>query len=374
MKKRIFSTVLITAVTALIGIILVTVTLNGMNNLPHARIQNRVAETKGHTVGELTEFIDFNVLFDVSFLAECEDISIKNIKITPTLTNENFFSLEEIEIEGEALSETDIKSGAKKAVISELLADKLYKNNKAVGKKLNINGDKFAICGVYKESSDILCQCSRDNKNRVFIPYSATDYKDITADTVIYENSSANVLISLLCAKDYKGVNLISKEHTLENFIHFMYIVLYFLLLTVSIRIIIFLFRQIKARYKEELRANYWRTAIKENLGYIIARIVCIIAIITGLVVLLFTVNFSIYVQPVYMAKDNIFDVVYYISRIVEMSQQGNSTLLAGYMFHQNLYALTFTADLFLIILFAIMTIVTYKSISRLIKYCRNTD
>ena len=73
------------------------------------------------------------------------------------------------------------------------------------------------------------------------------------------------------------------------------------------------------------------------------------------------------------MAEDNIFDIPHYISKIIEASQNGNSILIAGDTYYNNLYTLSFVISLFSAILFAFMIIVMYKQILCALKKLRKT-
>lgn len=360
-------------ITALLGILALWVPLNAITQIPNIRIQNRVESKSGLTVKEIADFLDEKVLSEVAFSADGEETEVKGRSVVPTAVNEDYFALQKFNLNGKNFTESDITDKSTKAIISETLARKLFFNKNAVGKTFEMNSKVYTVCAVFKEYEDIISRCSADGKDRVFIPYTGMDYAKLTVDTVMYSNTNDNIKITLLCSEDYSGTNLIQKNKVLQNFINILKAEAFILLATVVIKIIILLTRQVKQLFKKEIKNRYFAEIIGNHKLYIFSRVLAVIAAAALLAVAFIVSDFEIYVLPYYMAEDNIFGIPHYISKIIEASQNGNSILIAGDTYYNNLYTLSFVISLFSAVLFAVMIIVMYKQILCALKKLRKT-
>ena len=159
----------------------------------------------------------------------------------------------------------------------------------------------------------------------------------------------------------------------MQNFINILKAEAFILLAIVVIKIIILLTRQVKQLFKKEIKNRYFAEIIGNHKLYIFSRVLAVIAAAALLAVAFIVSDFEIYVLPYYMAEDNIFDIPHYISKIIEASQNGNSILIAGDTYYNNLYTLSFVISLFSAVLFAVMIIVMYKQILCALKKLRKT-
>ncbi|MFV0537845.1 MAG: ABC transporter permease [Dysgonomonas sp.] len=113
------------------------------------------------------------------------------------VTDANFWKLMEIIfVDGKSYSEEDFKSGLKKAIITEKTSKKLYGNESALGKIINIDFKPYTICGIIKDVSPIFNFAHSD----IYVPYTSRGG---------YEQDAFRIL---LLAKDKSEFDAISEE------------------------------------------------------------------------------------------------------------------------------------------------------------------
>ncbi|MFV0537839.1 MAG: ABC transporter permease [Dysgonomonas sp.] len=100
-------------------------------------------------------------------------------------------------VEGDPFTEADFNSALKKTVISESLAKKLFGNEGATGKKINLNFEEFTVTGVVKNVSPVFKYAYAD----MWTPYTTNDM-----------HKTWNIFKILLLAKDKKDFDTITKE------------------------------------------------------------------------------------------------------------------------------------------------------------------
>ena len=77
--------------------------------------------------------------------------------------------------------------------------------------------------------------------------------------------------------------------------------------------------------------------------------------------------DFSIFIISKYIPYDNIFDVSYYISVIVDNSNNINSLALTGNTFLINLYSISFLLLVWLLVVFASFSVVLFSIVNIII-------
>lgn len=77
--------------------------------------------------------------------------------------------------------------------------------------------------------------------------------------------------------------------------------------------------------------------------------------------------DFSIFIISKYIPNDNIFDVSYYISVIVDNSNNINSLALMGNTFLVNLYTSSFSVLVWLLVIFALFSVVIFSIVNIII-------
>ncbi|MFT4223599.1 ABC transporter permease [Dysgonomonas sp.] len=113
------------------------------------------------------------------------------------ITDANFWEIMDLTfVGGSPYSEEDFKSGLKKAVITEETAKKLYGNESALGKTINVDFNPYVVIGIIKDISPIFNYAHSD----IYIPFTSRgNYKE-------------DGFLILLLAKDKSDFNAISEE------------------------------------------------------------------------------------------------------------------------------------------------------------------
>ena len=95
------------------------------------------------------------------------------------LTDENYFSLYPYKmIEGGKIDFLSVENGNKAAVISDVLANDLFKSTKVIGDIITLNNENYKIVGVYQENQSFIYSTSEDGYERVYVPYTSYTTKD----------------------------------------------------------------------------------------------------------------------------------------------------------------------------------------------------
>lgn len=367
-RKRTVCCVIAVILALLLGTATIMIALSSNSRIPQIRIQSRKADCKGLTLEELADFIKAEWLDNISFSAEEAETEVKGHAVVPTFINESYFDLQRLSLVGESFTEDDISDRSRKIIISDTLALKLFLNSNAVGNFLYIDGEKYLVCGVYIEPKDIIGKCSLDGKDRVFLPYTLAKSNKLAVNTVLYENYSKNAIINQLCTGDYKMTNLVQKAKVLNDFVNLTKLTAFFILSVTIIKLVVSLSKQLYIRIKQELPEKYFSEIVKDNYRYILTRLIAIIALTAIPITTYIIADFRIYIPPSYIPPDNIFDVSYYISKIVEASQQFNAVKTADSGYYQQLYSITFNVSFYVFSLFLIMSMVSYFKVSRAVK------
>jgi putative ABC transport system permease protein len=130
-------------------------------------------------------------------LVTTSENEIERMAMKHKITDANFWKIMDfVFVDGKPYSEEDFKSGLKKAVITEETSKKLYGNESALGKTINIDFKPYTICGIVKDISPIFTYAHSD----IYIPYTSRGG---------YEEGGFRIL---LLAKSKSDFNSISEE------------------------------------------------------------------------------------------------------------------------------------------------------------------
>lgn len=332
---------------------------NALNLLPPITQlnYNLKSDVSPLTIEDLSERISFN---NISFCAELEDTNFKEETATPVLTNENYFEIYNHKLIGKGFTKENMENKDKVAVIESSLALKLFFNTDAVGKTLTINNEIYTICGVIEEKENIINSLSSDGKQRIYIPYSCyNEYESCEVSTISYDNkSSSAAVIEQMDLSQYHSTNFSEKAKVIKTFEHIIFLILFIGLCFISLKIWYRLCKKFVADIKENLTENYFFESLKVIPHKYILLIMTALGIPVMLLIIFLMSDFSIYIIPKYIPYDNIFDVSYYISAIVDNSNNINSLALTGNTFLINLYSISFLLLVWLLVVFALLSVV----------------
>lgn len=374
-KKRIFSAVLVTVLTICVFCLCFYVSGNALNQLPSITQMNYnlKSDEKPLTVKDMNNLSDRISFNQVSFCVELDETNVKEETVTPVLTNEFYFEIYGQKLNGNSITEENIKNENKVAVISSSLALKLFFNTDAVGKRITLNDEVYTICGVIQESENIINSLSSDGKQRIYIPYTCySGYENCDVYTISYDNSASSApLIEQMKLSQYHSTNFSEKANVIRNFEHIIFLILFIALCFLALRLWYRICKKLIKDIKENLSENYILNSLKSiPIKYVLLAITAF-GIPVVLLIIFFLSDFSIFIISKYIPYDNIFDVSYYLNTIIENSNMANNLALTGDTFLINLYSNSFSLLIWHVIIFAIIFIavlsVIWKALSKLL-------
>ena len=374
-KKKILSVALISVLTVFVFCLCFYFSGNALNQLPSITQMNYnlKSDEKPLTVKDMNNLSDRISFNQVSFCVELDETNVKEETVTPVLTNEFYFEIYGQKLNGNSITEENIKNENKVAVISSSLALKLFFNTDAVGKTITLNDEVYTICGVIQESENIINSLSSDGKQRIYIPYTCySGYENCDVYTISYDNSASSApLIEQMKLSQYHSTNFSEKAKVIKNFEHIIYLILFIALCFISMKLWYRICKKLIKDIKENLNENYILNSLKSiPIKYVLLAITAF-GIPVVLLIIFFLSDFSNFIISKYIPYDNIFDVSYYLNTIIENSNMANNLALTGDTFLINLYSNSFSLLIWHVIIFAIIFIavlsVIWKALSKLL-------
>ena len=366
MKRRIIAFSVCAIITVIFSILFFSVLNNAASQLPNVTQMNynHNADFYPITISKWEEYQNRFSTTDASFCSELDETDIKNNTVTPVLTNENYFSVMSIPITG------SLKENTKAATISSDLALKLFFNTDVIGKKLIINNSEYIISGIYQNPKGIINELSSDGKERVYLYY--TDYpayKSQDVQSICYRNDAPSApLIEQMNLSQYHAENIGEKAKILNNFKSLFFLMIFISLSVTALRIWYKLCGRLFSEIKSNLSENYFLKSVRSiPLKYLLFAITA--AGIPLLIIIVFQfINFSIFIPSKYIPYDNIFDIPYYISKIIENQNELNSISLSGNTYWLELYKNSFCVLSVLLSCFMVMYLVLYVIVNSITK------
>lgn len=374
-KKKILSVALISVLTVFVFCLCFYFSGNALNQLPSITQMNYnfKSDEKPLTVKDMNNLSDRISFNQVSFCVELDETNVKEETVTPVLTNEFYFEIYGQKLNGNSITEENIKNENKVAVISSSLALKLFFNTDAVGKTITLNDEVYTICGVIQESENIINSLSSDEKQRIYIPYTCySGYENCDVYTISYDNSASSApLIEQMKLSQYHSTNFSEKANVIRNFENIIFLILFIALCFLALRLWYRICKKLIKDIKENLSENYILNSLKSiPIKYVLLAITAF-GIPVVLLIIFFLSDFSIFIISKYIPYDNIFDVSYYLNTIIENSNMANNLALTGDTFLINLYSNSFSLLIWHVIIFAIIFIavlsVIWKALSKLL-------
>lgn len=374
-KKKILSVALISVLTVFVFCLCFYFSGNALNQLPSITQMNYnlKSDEKPLTVKDMNNLSDRISFNQVSFCVELDETNVKEETVTPVLTNEFYFEIYGQKLNGNSITEENIKNENKVAVISSSLALKLFFNTDAVGKTITLNDEVYTICGVIQESENIINSLSSDGKQRIYIPYTCySGYENCDVYTISYDNSASSApLIEQMKLAQYHSTNFSEKANVIRNFENIIFLIFFIALCFLALRLWYRICKKLIKDIKENLSENYILNSLKSiPIKYVLLAITAF-GIPVVLLIIFFLSDFSIFIISKYIPYDNIFDVSYYLNTIIENSNMANNLALTGDTFLINLYSNSFSLLIWHVIIFAIIFIavlsVIWKALSKLL-------
>lgn len=359
---------LLVLLSASVLICTLSVVCGVQETLPDIIKHTAIKKKENMTVKSLNTFFEDNKADDAAFTVECESTQISSLSVKPVLVNENFFSVCNTKVKGVPITEEMIKSSEKFAVISDRLSLKLFFNSAALGKKFEINGEKYTVSGVYSTKKSFFYNISKDIYDRVYIPYTAYQgYNALSIDEIMYKADSLSCpVMSQLDLSGYEKENFAENKRVLNNFISVSVIFLLFPVLLYILKIWSTALKRFLSFLKEEYKRFYPLEIIKKY-PINIAAYMLILLLIPALCIFVFIkAPLQIYIPPKYIPTENIFDIAFYIHTITQTLQSKNTLLLSGDCYYSNIYSNTFNlafslTEIFIILLTILLCLLKAK-------------
>jgi len=263
----------------------------------------------------------------------------KKAKTKMVLTDENYFSLYPYKmIAGGKIDFLSVENGNKIVVISDVLANDLFKSTKVVGNIISLNDENYKIVGVYRENQSFAYSISEDAYERVYVPYTSYSTKnkneslflDIfstreTAKTT-YKNINNNLSrtlgggLSLYSIVNYTTLKKISFQYT-----RIFYFIIGICGIILLIKIALKYFKSLAAFFKEKLKTNYFGEILRNNKKEIFFTSSKILLCLASIIIIFSLIKFNITIDNKYLPNDNIFEISFYRKTYFENMQLKNA-------------------------------------------------
>jgi putative ABC transport system permease protein len=263
---------------------------------------------------------------------------------------------------GSFLTEDVCTSGSNVAVISEQLANKLYKSLDVVGNGIILTNQEFRIIGVYSNHRTLMSFLADDGLERVYVPYSSIEKgMEATVNTLAVSGLPGNVQNASTfeqalryifpnrtlgyVTRDYSGSKFILVQLVkLPLFALGMWCMLllaHFLVIHVK-NILEYLRKRTDEKYPLEIirtEGVFIGLSIGRAAIYIFA-VICIYILI----------RFKLYIPSKYIPYDNIFDIQFYLDQLKSDIQAANSLHQTSSTLFGELYHSSMTVEIFCVL------------------------
>lgn len=358
-KKHIITSILLLVLTATAFVFLLNFLNNAESQFPEIaqvnyNMSSGEAPASVEVINKLSQRLSSK---SMSFTSEADAIRIKDIDVLPVYTTHSLLDLYESELIGESFTEDDVSTDAKKIIISDTLALKLYFNTDVIGKEFIINGESFIVSGVYENSAKLINKLSKDGKERIYIPYTCADSPEtLPIHTIVYDTKSSSApIIEQMNLPQYHFTDFSEKSKVIETFEHIAFFIMFMGLCVVMIYLWFKLCKRFLTDIRENLKENYFfKSLLTVPLKYALLMVVGV-GIPALLLLIFLKSDFSIYIVAKYIPYDNLFDIEHYINCIIDNAHYMNNLSLVGDTYLPNLYANSFSVITWLTVLFSML-------------------
>lgn len=375
-KKHIITSILLLVLTATSFVFLLNFLNNAESQFPEIaqvnyNMSSGEAPASVEVINKLSQRLSSK---SMSFTSEADAIRIKDIDVLPVYTTHSLLDLYESELIGESFTEDDVSTGAKKIIISDTLALKLFFNTYVVGEEFIINDESFIVSGVYENSTKLINKLSKDGKERIYIPYTCADSPvTLPIHTIVYDTKSSSApIIEQMNLPHYHFTDFSEKSKVIETFEHIAFFIIFMGLCVVMIYLWYKLCKRFLADIRENLKEQYFfKSLLSVPLKYALLMVVGV-GIPALLLLIFLKSDFSIYIVAKYIPYDNLFDIEHYINCIINSAHYMNNLSLVGDTYLPNLYANSFSVITWLTVLFSILLTLLFIDLFYLVIYMKH--
>ncbi|MEN6316845.1 MAG: ABC transporter permease [Clostridiaceae bacterium] len=296
-------------------------------------------------------------------------------------------------IKGNFLTKLHCENGSRVAVISRILAERLFMSCDIIGYGIYIDGSLYRVAGVYDEIITPVTLFSLDDAERVFIPLVSYDkFAEIPISSIFiggdgsggdsgngsgsgngdgydlgyFTGRMGEKYYTRLKAYDIKGYTrspeFISQFVKVDFFAAGLFLIFLFLRRMISATGAFYF------RLKGSIKDSYLTEALKKQKKSILLYIAEMAVIIAGVLIIYYIVHFTPFLPEEFIPEDNLFDAGFYFGRFVEYIRTENNVNFRG-----TIYNICFKTSL-IYILFLSLFIFIYliKTFSRILKLTAN--
>lgn len=318
---------------------------------------DRNSETPAITINKLIERQNKYSLKNIAFTSECRECTIKDIAVTPVLTNEYITNTELELIHGSGITAEDIANNNSVMIISEQLALSLFMTKDGIGRSVYMDSEEYTVCGVYRKPDNVLDRICSDGKERVYIPYTSGGHKGFAnIDSISCSSCSQEgkwllqmQLPQFFAADNHERIKTLGTIRSVSVCLLLAYLWTMLLILTKI---------KLQRTLLDFLRKN-------KRIFILFASILffTIITVVYG--------NLRFYIPSEYLPHDNIFDLNFYADKLIDTIQRENFTILTGDLFTIRFYRFTLLIEIILLIL--LVLIITIETVLTAIYFIKNT-
>lgn len=263
----------------------------------------------------------------------------KEIKTKIVLTDENYFDLYPFKVvRGGKIDFLSIEKGSKVAVISDVLANSLFKSVDVIGSTLNVKNEKYKIVGVYKENTSVLYSAAEDGYERIYIPYTSYSndntkdkyFLDImaTPKTKNYDEKNIDDKLSKILNDKlalYKSVDYTVSKNIVMQTVRILYFLIGIFVIIFLIKLIVKFIREVKSFFKGNIRYSYLNEVIINNKKELLVFIGKVLICVVGIIIVFNVIKFKLVIENSFLPSNNIFDINFYRKAIISNIQLNNA-------------------------------------------------
>jgi len=243
-------------------------------------------------------------------------------------------------LRGTFFNSDQYKYGNRVAVISDIMAQKLFMTHHVIGNEIFISGVKYKITGLYKSKTSILSELASDGAERVYIPFYSLSKSSAETVNTIYikdknledtpfnENIISQALKERLNAdpklykiNDFYNIN----TYTTQPLSAFVFVIGIFCICVV----IKYFLKFVKfglSYIKKDLENDYFLKVLIKNSIRILVFLVLTAAFVVSIIMLFRTVSFNGSIPYEYIPADNVFDLSFYAGQFNDSIRSINNS------------------------------------------------
>lgn len=280
---------------------------------------------------------------DLNDIAICGDLDSKTVKdktVTPVLINENYLSYNNFSVEGEGITAEMIKNNSKTAVIGKTFAKKNFYGKTAIGKTFKLDGIRYRVTGIYDDKNDWLNNLFKDEKERIYINYSAFDnYESLKIDTIsCIDNTRASRQFDYMGIENFKRVDFDERNMAVNDFTVIISFILTVIIAIYLLRLWLYSLGSTGRFLKASHSKNYLFPMIKHNFPSLLLRLLIFLALPVGIFLLFILCFRNFHIVYNYIDTENLFSVPHMLDTLGAVLGKEHTTLFGGNTYFTNLY------------------------------------